>query len=236
MPQWQIRQGNLDLANGFHAVCAIQRFTLVDREHHVALGQKHRLPSPLYQLPGVPVWHRRCGRCRRHRRRRRDLGRRRLPRARSKELRAWFSKLRTLRQCERDRCATACGPLDPVRIGGRCARRGCRALHPGGIKDDESQRPGKDRKQDRLSHRATHHDCSRATTSDRRLSTMKSGFRDSGSRLEPLLLDRVDVFPSFLPKQASTAPGSTPGLFFVGRSRSWNPIQAATLTILGVRL
>ena len=103
-----------------------------------------------------------------------------------------------------------------MRIGRSCARRRCRALHPRGIKDDRPQRHGKDRKQDRLSHRATLHDGSRATTSDRRVATMKSGFRDSGSRLEPLLLDRVDVFPSFLPKQASTTPGSAPGLFLSG--------------------
>src|ERR1700674_1027041 len=40
------------------------------------------------------------------------------------------------------------------------------------------------------------HGCRRATTSDRRVATIKSGFRDSESRPEPLLWDRVDVFPS----------------------------------------
>src|SRR2546425_6870077 len=55
----QIGQGDLGFTDGLHAVCAIQRFTLIDREHHVALGQKHRLPPPLYQLPGIPVRHRR---------------------------------------------------------------------------------------------------------------------------------------------------------------------------------
>ena len=209
-----------------------------------------------------------------------------LSRPRSEGLCAQFSKLRALRQSERDLGATgrslwrtACGPLDPTRVGRKRARRTCRALYPGGIKDDKPQRPGKDRKQDHLSHPCTHvprgaarvadirlrkasiprsrqliallrlrrgrarggpvgspvclgklvlelesdqgaradHDCSRAATSDRRAATMKSGFRDSASRLEPLLLDRVDVSPSFLPKQASTTPGCTPGLFFVGR-------------------
>ena len=37
--------------------------------------------------------------------------------------------------------------------------------------------------------------CSRAMTSDRRVATIKSGFRDSESGPEPLLWGRVDVSP-----------------------------------------
>ena len=61
--------------------------------------------------------------------------------------------------------------------------------------------------------------CSRAATSDRRVATIKSGFRDSGSRLEPLLWGRVDVFPSFLPNRHLPRPAVRPGFFFVWRSR-----------------
>jgi len=147
----QIRQGDLGFTDGLHAVCAIQRFTLIDREHPVAPGQKHRLAPPLYQLPGIPVWHRRRGWCRSRPGRCRDPGRWRPPRTRREERCAECSKLRTLRQCERNRAATG-----PARVGRKCVRSPCRALHSGGIKNDKPQRPGKDRKQARLSHPCTH--------------------------------------------------------------------------------
>ncbi len=194
---------------------------------------------PLYQLPSIPVWHRRRGWCRSRRGRCRDLRRRRLPRTRREELRAEFSKLRTLRQCERNRAATASGLRRAVR---RQLNPTCRALHPGGIKDDKPQRSCKHRKQARLSHPCTHlkhfiepatgharcdhasslvrlgqGGCSRATTSDRRVATIKSGFRDSGSRLEPLLWNRVGVFPSFLPNRHLPRPAVRPGFFLSGQ-------------------